>query len=153
MPLKIDSVRFWNKVAPGTGDECWPWTGAKDRDGYGTYGLVPGQTRKVHRIAFMLQHGVELPSEVLVLHRCDNSSCANPAHLFTGTHLDNMRDKIAKGRANQSRSNNNASKLTEAKARKIKAWRGRGMKLKDIAERLGVSQALVCTVAKGKAWS
>ena len=153
MPLKIDAPRFWKKVDRFDGDKCWPWTGAKDKDGYGTYGLVKGQTRKVHRIAFMLTNGIILPSKVLVLHTCDNSRCANPAHLFTGTHLDNMRDKIAKGRANQARSNNNASKLTEAKARKIKTWRSRGMKLKDIAGKLGVSQALVCTVAKGKAWN
>jgi len=51
-----------------------------------------------HRWLYQYVHGVTLPSNITVNHRCDNPPCVNPAHLYAGTRQDNMRDMIARGR-------------------------------------------------------
>ena len=52
--------------------------------------------RKAHRIAYLITR--EDPGPAEVLHSCDNTLCVRPDHLSLGTHADNMRDMIAKGR-------------------------------------------------------
>ncbi len=109
-PLSISQVkhyreletRFWAKVACGEPDECWPWTGSTcPARGYGHIGLtlVSGKrcVKGAHRVAWILEFG-HIPVGLDVLHRCDNPPCINPRHLFLGTHGDNMRDAVAKGR-------------------------------------------------------
>lgn len=77
----------------GRDDECWEWNAAKTAGGYGTYRRFGS-----HRVAYYLATGID-PGDAQVCHRCDNPSCCNPAHLFIGSHGDNMADKVAKGRA------------------------------------------------------
>lgn len=89
--------RFWPKVEFIPFHECWEWTGSKDRDGYGLIGTDKG-TRGAHRISYEISTGKHLGKEAHVLHKCDNPSCVNPQHLFSGSHSDNMQDKLKKGR-------------------------------------------------------
>lgn len=35
---------------------------------------------------------------LFILHNCDNSRCVNPEHLYEGTQLQNMRDRLARGK-------------------------------------------------------
>jgi len=77
--------------------DCWKWTGPLSDGGYGKFSC--GQVkRRAHRVAYEMYVG-PIPDGMHVLHRCDNPPCVNPTHLFLGTHLDNMRDMEAKGRA------------------------------------------------------
>jgi hypothetical protein len=78
-------------------NHCWLWNGTKDKNGYG---IISHNKKlfKVHRLMYEIHYAEPLKS-LHCLHKCDNPSCVNPSHLFLGTNLDNIRDKIDKGRS------------------------------------------------------
>lgn len=76
--------------------DCLVWTRATIRGGYGQ-ATVGKKHVLAHRRSYELFVG-PVPDKTLVLHSCDNPACINPAHLFLGTPLANMRDMLAKGR-------------------------------------------------------
>lgn len=89
--------RFWSKVDKSGGpDACWPWTGALSTKGYGRFALSTGNYIQANRFSYELTYGSL--GDLFACHRCDNPRCCNPAHLFPGTHQDNMRDMRQKGR-------------------------------------------------------
>ncbi len=86
--------RFWAKVNKTA--DCWIWSGGCYEDGYGNF-LYMGKSIGAHRYSWIYHYG-EIPQGLQVLHKCDCPSCVNPQHLFLGTHKDNMKDMISKGR-------------------------------------------------------
>ena len=100
-----DKARFFAKVSRGAPGECWVWSGGRkdSRQGYGAFGVrdrTTGRWRilRAHRVAWLIVNG-PIPEGMCVCHRCDNPPCCNPAHLFLGTHSENMRDMANKGRS------------------------------------------------------
>lgn len=144
-----------NHYTDKSGD-CWVWTGATNPQGYGKV-VVDGRLCGAHRIAWELEHG-PIPEGKLVLHRCDNPPCIRPSHLFLGTHADNHKDMLGKGRSphvgvdrpprNYARGENHPyAKLTDAQVQEIKMATGTQ---REIAARFGVSQGRVSALRSGK---
>jgi HNH endonuclease len=124
--------------------ECWIWKGGKTKAGYG--GLRIGtEVLYVHRLSAQLHLGFDPAAGLYVLHHCDVRACFNPAHLFVGTHTDNMRDAARKGRLGR-------GKLNREKVAEIKRLLGEGWTHADLARRYGVSAATISQIATGKIW-
>lgn len=149
-------ARFWSHVDKRGPDDCWPWIGANVR-GYGyfqTGSLSRGtaKTWRAPRVAVSLDG--RPPGDAVVMHRCDNPPCCNPAHLELGTHRDNARDKVAKGRSGRSPgAANGCAKLTDADAAEILRLRRAGVSGRAVAKQFGVSDATVCNIFRGKRWT
>lgn len=88
---------FWNKVDKRGADECWPWKGGVDLDGYGQ-SCYKYRNQRAHRLAWEVVNGRPVPSGLNVCHSCDNPPCCNPGHLWLGTQADNMQDAVQKRR-------------------------------------------------------
>ena len=157
-----ESYDLWANVHVGAPDECWPWKLSLG-DGYGTVRTHPFDRWRAHRVAWYLTNGpIPLDDQgkpFLVCHHCDNRKCCNPAHLFLGTHRDNMADMVEKGRGSSNwpkarGEDHPQSLLTEDTVREIRTLLAEGrMTLAEIGARFGVSSGAVRHVKAGRTWS
>jgi hypothetical protein len=94
--VSIDAEkRFFSKVNKMPSG-CWEWTGCRAPYGYGDF-YVNGKTIRAHRYSYQVFVG-PLKKGMFICHKCDNPPCVNPDHLFQGTHTENVRDSLKKGR-------------------------------------------------------
>lgn len=139
--------RFWAKVEKTDG--CWIWGGYLVRE-YGQHRLG-GIKQPAHRCAWVLANG-PIPKSRLVLHRCDNPLCVRPAHLFLGTQLDNMRDKVAKGRQANGARNGNA-RLTANHVRVIRHLRANTtLTRREVAGLFLIDPTTVAQIERRRTW-
>ncbi len=139
---------FWDKTL--VRGDCLVWPSASNR-GRGQLSYQ-GKTWLASRLAFFLSTG-PIPAEMKVWHRCDNPRCVRPAHLFLGTHTDNMADMAQKGRARPPRGEaQHLAKITLETARRIKSLISEGHTAHDIAQCTGSTVNIVKDIRRGKTW-
>jgi hypothetical protein len=147
---------FWEKVSKT--QTCWLWTASKRGNDYGNF-----RRRYAHRVSWEMAFG-QIPVGMFVCHKCDVKLCVNPAHMFLGTQLDNIRDAAKKGRLRngiQHGELNSNARLTREQANTIREAylalpRGqfriaRGA-LSALAKKFGISVTMVRFIGKGKNW-
>lgn len=141
--------RFNQKWAKDINSDCHLWSASRDAAGYGHFSMGHQNTVKAHRVSWELNYGL-IPPGMHVLHRCDNPPCVNPNHLFLGTHLDNMRDCVSKGRRNFSVGESRPeAKVSE---RDVLDIRASTEILKTCAGRYGLSLTQIWRIRKCLNW-
>jgi hypothetical protein len=149
-----DEDRFWSKVNKGKSDECWNWTAGHDKYGYGKFS-IRGREVSSHRVAYQIANG-SIPNGLCVLHKCDNPPCVNPAHLFVGTHADNVHDKCKKGRASfiaHKGEEHGRAKLNDAQVRQIRErYTAGGVTHRELAREYGVNQSVIGDIVRRELW-
>lgn len=149
--------RFWTKVDKENSDifydgiRCWEWTEGLSPYGYGMY-RRNGHNIFAHRYSYLLKFG-EFDTKLYVLHHCDNRKCVNPKHLFLGTQIENMQDKVKKGRQSNGEKHG-MSKLTEKDVIKIYKMSDSGKYTQlEIGKIFGVDRSSIAFIILGKRWS
>lgn len=158
--------------------ECWIWNGTKSSDGYGSLTLN-GVTFSSHRLSWIFHRG-PIPKDsngktLCVLHNCpsgDNPSCVNPDHLWVGTQLENIQDRVRKGRTARTTGDRNGTRThPETRPRgenhynakltldQVNSIRSRYRKYGKggpgqvaLAKEFGVTQCLIGFIVRGESW-
>jgi len=140
--------RFVDKLKLGE-NGCIEWNAALDAQGYGAFNITTAPRRttvvKTHRWVLQAALGQLLPPDIFACHHCDNPACVNPAHLFPGSNMDNVKDMINKGR--------NQSKLTHKEVLEIRQDIQNGKTDLEISQQYGVSRKNINSLRNGQIWT
>lgn len=138
--------RFWSKAKANPETKCWEWQGAKTKHGYGVF-RDGKRIWRAHRFSFSLHNPDAEMDGLVVCHKCDNPACVNPEHLSLGTVQDNIKDKVDKGRSNESKELK--AGLTEKEAQEILDLQGVFVSSR-IAKVYGVPKDTVWAIWEGR---
>lgn len=152
MVSESDIERFEEKYITEPNSGCWLWDASALKSGYGQFWLN-NKMIKAHRVSYSLYKG-SIPTGMHVLHSCDVPCCVNPAHLYLGTHQDNMDDKVRKGRTNSlAKEEHPLSKLTEKQVSEIRDLLKCGLfTQRKIADFYSAHESTVSNIKLGKQW-
>lgn len=131
-------------VTPGPlSTPCWLWNPKLSDQGYAVI-KYHQKAYKVYRVMWERANGETIPAGMSACHRCDNPACVNPEHIFIGTHDENMRDMISKGRQSAPRG------LTDDQVRTIRAAVKGGARQKDVCDAMGIGSDTVSRIVNYK---
>ncbi len=153
--FKTFKERFYSHVDVGRKDQCWTWKSFRNPLGYGMFGMK-GKATLAHRVSWAIEKDIDVFSigGTCILHKCDNPSCVNPKHLFSGTRADNAADMAAKGRVvNQHGEDNHKSKLKEYDVVRIRSeYIPYKITYRILAKKYGMSKHQIENVVNRKNW-
>ncbi len=117
---------------------CWEWIGGSWSHGY-PYITHEKKRKRAHRVSYFLRPG-HYPKQVN--QTCDNTMCVNPDHLYRGGQLQNMRDKVERGRWR--------GPSCRFSSIEIQAMRDSGNGSTALAKEYGVSQSYMSRLLRGE---
>lgn len=149
VPLKTESQQEYIKARVSISESgCWEWSLSRNTQGYGRL-VRNGKTWFAHRFSYTAFIG-KIATGLQINHKCNNTSCVNPEHLYAGTQKQNVKDMNDSGRRNQvfgERGGN--SKINDEIAVAILMHNGIA---RLAAEQYGVSLSLVYAIKKRLIW-
>lgn len=129
---------------------CWIWTGCTGKFNYGAI-WNDGETHRAHRISWSMFRST-IPSDRFVCHKCDNTLCVRPSHLFLGTHYDNMEDMTKKSRQ-ATGERQGLAMLRKDNIKTIRSMYSSGeWSCANLAKQFGVSESAIRKVIKQETW-
>ena len=145
LPVHERFMKYVEKVDSG----CWHWLGATNQN-YGRFG-IKNKNLPAHRASVLLFHE-HYPDfdKLLVCHKCDNTICVNPDHLFVGTHQDNIDDKMKKNRHVTLKGIDNPNAIIIEKD--VIFIRESDLTTYDLALKFNLSTSSINFIRSGKRW-
>lgn len=147
---------FWDKTSNRGYDECWEWQGEFDHKGYGRWKTTKAPRSSIlsHRTAFFLEVAY---TDLCVLHRCNNSKCCNPHHLYAGTRARNNWQKKEDGRSCFGEKNPNSTLLPEQVLEIRRLWdlsiaEGRTLEKRALGRARGITGQMVGKIVYRENW-
>jgi hypothetical protein len=143
-----EQIKKWVTLQPAPPgyalSDCWIWVkGFYRPNGYPRL-WHKNKAYRGHRISKRVFHG-PFDETRCILHQCDVKRCMNPDHLIVGSQLDNVLDKLAKGRDAIHK-----PKLTDEEVRRIFHLKKNGTPANEIAKLIGVSHNHILAILRGR---
>lgn len=154
MPRALDPTiaKVLEQHKVDTSGSCWLWTKRTDTHGY-AQAKLDGRVQLVHRFVCRVATGEDITGKV-VMHTCDTPRCINPAHLRIGTQLDNIRDRVLKGRNGACRGDDAPwSKMNSEAVKRLREDFARGRNRNEISQAYGISKTQMYRIAYKESWA
>lgn len=158
-----DINRFWSKVNLIYKDDekqvldydaCWEWNTGKIGKNYGSF-YYDYKKRYAHRFSYIIHNNFKIINSIdLICHKCDNTLCVNPNHLFLGTSKDNSQDMVNKGRSSFGEKCG-TSILTENQVRQIliDIWNNKYQNVYQISRKYNINSGTIRDILDMKTWT
>lgn len=113
---------------------------------------VGGKRKYVHRLTWEIFNG-KIPFGKDLLHSCDVRNCVRLEHLRIGSHQENMRDMVSRGRQGVSRGEKHGNaKLKDEDIPVIRFLYENAVSQTTIGDMFGVTQSTIHMIVSGKYW-